>query len=355
MCSRRLEGLNVGELKNKKGDFEMNTNIKIGLDLGRSSTKLVGPKGEILFYNHAALLNATKLEGSYVGMKNRRRPMVVKGEFGEFYVGKGAHDFGQPVESFDPEHLTGTNEMRALVYGALTMYQKQFGLFDAPLVIAVGLPLQLMSGDSAKKNQGLVQKWLIGGHSWSADGEAFEIQVETVKMAPQALGALFDYAFDLNGEAIAGREDAMKLESAEISIGSDSVELMVTKRNSDTERFNGGESVGVRKLFKRIDPKGLFSYGELDLKMRGKDDEFSDEIKAKLPEYIDSWAVEVKGFINRKWEGAHERFHKIFIVGGGAFLLEKQLSVRFNGRTVMPENPVMSIARGLYKLLLVSK
>ncbi len=331
----------------------MKTNI--GLDLGMSSTKLVGPKGEILFYNQASLLNATKMEGSYAGMRNRRRPMVVKGEFGEFYVGKRAHDFGQPVESFDFEHLTGTNEMRALVYGALTVYQKQYGVFDEPLVIAVGLPLQLMSGDAAKRNQGLVQKWLMGAHTWQADGETFTVNVERVAMAPQAIGALFDYVFDMKGEAIQGHEDAMQKECAEISLGSNSVELMVTKRNSDTERFNGGEAVGVRKLFKRIDPKGLYTYGELDMKMRGKDDEFSDEIKAKLPEFINSWSVEVKGFINRKWEGAHERFHKIFIVGGGAFLLEKQLSARFNGRTVMPENPVMSIARGLYKLLLVSK
>ena len=126
--------------------------IKLGLDLGMSSTKLVGIGAsatraaeiaddgstpsrlrEILFYNQCALMNGERMEGSLTGMKQRRRPMVVKGEFGEFYVGKGAHDFGQPVESFDFEHLTGTNEMRALVYGALTMYQKQFGAFDAPL------------------------------------------------------------------------------------------------------------------------------------------------------------------------------------------------------------------------------
>lgn len=326
--------------------------VKIGLDLGMSSTKLVGPRGEILFYNQASLLNASRVEGNFAGMRNRRRPMVVNGAFGEFYVGKNAHDFGQPVESFDFEHLTGTNEMRALVYGALTMYIKQFGEFGEPLVVAVGLPLQLMS---SKAGQKAVQDWLTGDHAWAADGEMYSVRVEKVLLAPQALGALFDYVFDAEGNAIAGRESAMKLECAEISIGSNSVELMVTKRNADTERFNGGEAVGVRKLFKRLDPKSLYTYGELDMKMRGKDDEFSDDVKAQLPSMIESWGVEVKGFINRKWEGAHERFHKIFLVGGGAFLLEKTLRQRFNGRTVMPENPVMSIARGLYKLLLVSK
>jgi hypothetical protein len=330
-------------------------NTKLGLDLGMSSTKIVGAIGEIMFLNQAALLSAGRVDGTYTGMRARRRPMVVSGDFGEFYVGRGAHDFGHPVESFDFETLTGTNEMRALFYGALTMFQKQFGAFKGPLELAVMLPLQLITGDSAKKNQAAVQKWLIGTHEWKADGEYYIVNVEKAAMAPQAIGALFDYVFDMNGQAIEGREKAMKLECAEISIGSNSVELMVTKRRADTEKFNAGKTVGVRKLFKRIDPRGLYTYGELDTKMRGKDDEFDDEMKGRLPGMIDSWAEEVKGFINQKWEEASERFHLIFLVGGGVYLLEKHLKARFNGKTIVPENALMSIARGGYKILLVSE
>lgn len=332
----------------------MNASEMLGVDFGMSSTKIVGAKGEIMFYNQAALPLGGKVEGAFTGMKARKRPMVVSGVFGEFYVGKGSHDFGEPMESFDAESLTGTNETRALFYGALTMYQKMHGRFESGLAIAVMLPLQLITGERAKKNQEAVQSWLMGTHTWKANGEEFSATIEKVALAPQAIGALFDYVFDNNGEAISGHEDAMKMECAEISVGSNSVELMVTKRNSDTEKFIGGKSVGVRKLFKRIDPKGLYTYGDLDLKLRGKDDDFDDETKAKLPGHIESWSVEVKDFINKKWEGAHERFHKIFLVGGGVYLIEKQLKARFNGRTVVPENPLMSIARGGRKILLVS-
>jgi hypothetical protein len=328
--------------------------IGLGVDLGMSSAKIVGEAGEILFFNQAALPGNVRVEGSYTGMRARKRPMIVSGDFGSFYVGKNAHDFGQPAESFDFETLTGTNEMRALFYGALTMYQSMYGRFNGPLVLAVMLPLQLITGENAKKNQVAVQKWMTGNHSWSADGEEFTVVVDKILLAPQAIGALFDYVFDMKGQAIAGREKATKLECAEISIGSNSVELMVTKRNSDTERFNAGKTVGVRKLFKRIDPKGLYTYGELDMKLRGKDDEFDEETKRKLPGFIDSWAVEVKDFINKQWEGAEERFNLIFLVGGGAFLLEKQLSARLNGKTILPENPLMSIARGGFKILLVN-
>lgn len=329
-------------------------NVKLGVDFGMSSSKIVGEKGEIMFFNQVALPLNGKVEGSFTGMKARKRPMVIRGGFGEFYVGKGSHDFGQEVESFDFDTLTGTNEMRALFYGALTTFQRQFGRFEGGLELAVMLPLQLITGERAKKNQDAVKAWLMGEHKWSADGEEFSVTVEKIALAPQAIGALFDYVFDIEGKAIAGHEDAMKLECAEISVGSNSVELMVTKRNTDTEKFNGGKAVGVRKLFKRIDPRGLYTYGELDMKLRGKDDEFGDEVKAALPGHIDSWAEEVKGYINKQWEGAHERFHKIFLVGGGVYLIEKQLKQRFNGRTVVPENPLMSIARGGYKILLVN-
>ncbi|HRT92598.1 MAG TPA: ParM/StbA family protein [Anaerolineaceae bacterium] len=327
---------------------------KLGVDFGMSSSKIVGEKGEVMFFNQVAIPLGGKVEGSFTGMKARRRPMVMSGAFGEFYVGKNAHDFGQEVESFDFDTLTGTNEMRALFYGALTAFQKQFGRFEGGLELAVMLPLQLITGERAKKNQDAVKGWLVGSHEWTADGEAYAVTVDKIALAPQAIGALFDYVFDMAGQAIAGHEDAMKLECAEISVGSNSVELMVTKRNSDTEKFNGGKAVGVRKLFKRIDPRGLYTYGELDMKLRGKDDEFSDEIKAALPGHVDSWAEEVKGYINKQWEGAHERFHKIFLVGGGVHLIEKHLRQRFNGRTVVPENPLMSIARGGYKILLVN-
>lgn len=329
--------------------------IKIGLDLGMSSTKMVGEKGEILFFNQAALTNGEHMEGTLTGMKQKRRPMIVSGNFGELYVGKGAHDFGQAVESFDFEHLTGTNEMRALVYGALTMYQKQYGLFDQPLSLAVGLPLRLMMGDDAKKNQAAVIKWLSGHHEWKADNETFAMDVERVQLVPQAMGALFDYVFDEHGQAIKDREKAMMLECAEISVGSNSIELMVTKRNSATEKFNGSKAVGVRKLFQRLNPRNQFTYGEMDMKLRGRDDELSDEQKEKLPDYIESWWVEVQDFIDKSWGESNERFHRVFIVGGGAFLIGKRLASKFNGRTYMPENLVMSIARGLLKLLLVQK
>ena len=68
--------------------------IKIGLDLGMSSTKLVGPKGEVMFFNQASLPNQAYAKGSFTGLKTKKRPMVIGGEFGEYYVGKGLEEAG---------------------------------------------------------------------------------------------------------------------------------------------------------------------------------------------------------------------------------------------------------------------
>lgn len=319
---------------------------KFGFDLGMSSVKMFGSEGGLMFMSQASLASGGRLEGSLVGMKSRRRPIVVEGEFGKFYVGKGAHDFGQPVESMDFEKLTGTPEMRAILYGSLTAWMKKHGRFTEPLSLMLGLPFQMMMGDDAKRNQVAVREWIGGHHEWYADGELFQVDVEKTPQAPQALGAPFDYAFNVDGTAVMGREDALKRECGTVAIGSNTVELLVSKNNTDTERFNGGKAVGVRRLFQRVDPKGLYTYGELDEMLR------SGELDVKP--HIASWAVDVNDFINKKWEGAYERFYKVFIVGGGAILLNGQLTARFKEKAMVNDDPVMAIARGLYKLNMVT-
>ena len=45
----------------------------------------------------------------------------------------------------------------------------------------------------------------------------------------------------------------------------------------------------------------------------------------------------------------------MIVVGGGALLLKETLTRQFNGKAVLPDEPVLSIARGLYKLLMLKK
>jgi hypothetical protein len=62
---------------------------------------------------------------------------------------------------------------------------------------------------------------------------------------------------------------------------------------------------------------------------------------------------EVVGHIERRWGTAYKRFAAVVVVGGGALLLKDELLGRFNGRCVVPFEPVMAVARGLHKLALM--
>jgi hypothetical protein len=83
----------------------------------------------------------------------------------------------------------------------------------------------------------------------------------------------------------------------------------------------------------------------LDAKLRGA----QLDVSSALP----LWEREVVGFIERTWGEQWKRFDAVLLVGGGIKLL-KNLPYRFNGKAYVPDQPVMSIARGLEKLTLMT-
>ena len=338
--------------------------IFLGEDLGMGANKLWGngwvvpgeKKGTTRFVQGGGLQVVSQVSsngrGHYQGMlglKSKRRPMEIASDFGSFYVGEGAHEHGRPVENLDFERLTGAPEMRALLYGSLAQYQKLYGKFDRPLSLMVGLPLQMMMGADAKAYQAGVKGWLKGSHQFSADGEAMKLEVGQVRLTSQPVGALFDYVLDDDGRIQADRASAMLDEVGVISVGFNTVELLVVKDQGAVERFTAGNTLGVRRLLELLNRDGLFSLGELDEKVRAG--RMKDELRTALP----IWAREVNGEIERRWGQSFKRFVKVIIVGGGALLLKDALTSQFNGKAWIPDQPVMSIARGLWKLARLKK
>lgn len=338
--------------------------IFLGEDLGMGANKLWGngwdvpgeKKGTTRFVQGGGLQVVSQVSsngrGHYQGMlglKSKRRPMEIASDFGSFYVGEGAHEHGRPVENLDFERLTGAPEMRALLYGSLAQYQKLYGKFDRPLSLMVGLPLQMMMGADAKAYQAGVKGWLKGSHQFSADGEAMKLEVGQVRLTSQPVGALFDYVLDEDGRIQADRASAMLDEVGVISVGFNTVELLVVKDQGAVERFTAGNTLGVRRLLELLNRDGLFSLGELDEKVRAG--RLKDELRTALP----IWAREVNGEIERRWGQSFKRFVKVIIVGGGALLLKDLLTAQFGVKAHVPNVPVLSIARGLWKLSVMKK
>ena len=327
----------------------MSTIVSLGFDMGMGALKLWGKKGGFQLVSQVANNGQGHLSDGILGLKNRRRPMLVTGEFGSFYVGDGAHEHGRPVENLDFDRLTGAPEMRVLLYAAMARYQDEHGPFDAALSLMVGLPLQMMTGDSAKDYQRGVKNWLKGSHQFELDGLTHMIEIEDVRQTSQPVGALFDYVLNDKAEMIGDRGSTLLDEVGVISVGFNTVELLVVKERGAVERFTAGNTNGVRRLLELMNRDGLFSLGELDAKLRAG--RLNAEVKQALP----IWAREVNGEIEKRWGVSHRRFAKVLIVGGGALLLRDALTVQFAHKAWVPDDAVLSIARGLWKLSIMKK
>lgn len=316
----------------------------IGFDMGMGALKLWSKPGGLQLVSQVANNGRAHLADGIVGMKNRKRPILVNGDFGSFYVGPAAHEHGRPVENLDFDRLTGAPEMRVLLYAALAQYQDEHGPFDEALSLMVGLPLQMMTGESAKEYQKGVKSWLMGTHEFNVDGISHRIEIESVRQTAQPVGALFDYVMDDGLQFVADHAGVMKEEVGVISVGFNTVELLVVKEQGAVERFTRGNTLGVRRLLELINRDGLYSLGELDGILRGGG--LRSELKSALP----IWSREVNGEIEKVWGGSHRRFAKVLIVGGGALLLKEMLTLQFGHKAWVPNDPVLSIARGLWKL-----
>lgn len=320
--------------------------INFGLDLGMGACKLYGPAGSIEMPSQVAIWrdHARGLGG----MRNARPPLKVQLATGQaFWVGLHAHQWGRPVENIDYERLTGAPEMQAILYATLTQYIQQYGPLAEPIGFHVGMPLEPLTGENAGTTLTNVRGWMTGEHFWQTNGEAHQVQVQTAKITSQATGALFDYLLNDQGGFVPAHKGHIKKEIGIMSIGFNTVELLVVQDSAPVQRFTAGSTHGVRRLLELLNPGGLYSLGELDTQIR----------LGSLPtgESLTVWGREVTGQVERVWGTAWKRFASIILVGGGAVLLNGQLTKRFQGKARMPDEPVLAVARGLHKLALLQR
>ncbi|OQA40461.1 MAG: hypothetical protein BWY52_02867 [Chloroflexi bacterium ADurb.Bin325] len=313
----------------------------IGIDPGAGALKVYGPAGGAQIPAILAVDEGHTL-ARMIGLTQHKPPLRIRTENGSFFVGAGAHEWGRPLsEDLDHDRFTGSPELRAVLAAGFTVYVQAHEPLAGPLTIYLGLPLEALSEETGAAADG-VRRWLVGNHTWQADGRPLGVTVEAVKITSQAAGALFDYLLDDAGAFIPARKAHFDKEIGVISVGMNTVELLVTRSGAPQDRFTAGRTAGVRRLLDLVNPGGLYSLGELDTQLRaGKLD-----IAAALP----VWEREVISFVERRWGQAYRRFAAIIVVGGGALLLRHRLVARFNARAFVPDDPVLATARGLYKL-----
>lgn len=314
--------------------------IYLGEDLGAGANKIYGAFGGMQLQAVVAA-ETNQTVAKLMGFRNEKPPLSIHTAGMNFYVGPNAHAYGRGIENFDFERMTGVPETRAIVYGILTRYMQQFGVFTDPLHMVVGLPLEPLSGDQAQQNADATRRWLLGEHIWLADDIQYKVHIAEVKVTSQPSAALFDYLLDENGLFIPERRSHFNHEIGIISVGFNTIELLTVREKTIVQSLTAGRTLGVRRLLELVNYENLYSMGELDTFLRsGKLD-----IKAALP----VWTREITGQIEKTWGKKWRRFDQIIGVGGGAILLQDSLIQCFDGKLFIPEDPVLAISRGLYK------
>ncbi len=327
----------------------MSEHLQIGFDAGMGALKLYGPPGGAQMLSQVAAVTGARV-APMLGLARTRQqpPLLIQADGTRLYVGAGAHDWGRPIENLDYDRLTGAPEMTALFYGALTRYLQAHALSaqGARMQMVVGLPLETLTGaeEEVKRNSDSVKWWMKGLHRWKADDGEYSIEIDEVKVTSQPIGALFDYLLDDAGQFVPERKSVFGKEAGIISVGFNTIELLAVRDRAAVNRFTAGAKLGVRRLLEIVNRERLYSLGELDGLLRAH----ALDLESALP----IWTREVTGAIESQWGNVWRRFAVVLIVGGGAILLKDSLPYRFNGKAVVPDDPVLSIARGLYKLAL---
>lgn len=317
--------------------------ITLGIDAGNGAFKIFGQAGGMESLSQVATNGGAHIAATF-GMKSKKAPLNIVTQFGSFYVGQGAHDYGRPVENLDVERFNGTPEMLALFYGALTDYKAAYGPFAEPLDLMLGLPQEILTEELKEKTSEDVRRWMQGKHQWLADGRTHMADVERVRITSQPFGGLADYLLGEDGKFIPARKKAFTGEVGIISIGFGTVELLGMRGKNLVQRFSSGSTAGVRRMLEILNRDGLYSLGEMDIQLRSGQLDTS----AALP----VWEREVLGIIEKQWGKSWRRFEAVILLGGGSILLRNTLPLKFGGKGYVPDLPVMSIARGLYKLTL---
>ena len=310
--------------------------MNLSYDPGFGNIKLYGPLGGLAMQS-AVSVGVREQVGRMAGLRAAKRPLCIETTAGVFYVGPNAHDWGRPVENLDLDRLTGAPELMALFYGALS----QYGLSEAPVHLIVGLPIHVLIGPDVQATQHAVRSALRGTHTWVFDGQEQTIQIVSLRLTSQPVGAMFDYLLDDEGQMYATRQSAFRGEIGIVGIGMNTLDLLVVRGGAPVQRFTAGETLGVRRLLDLAGWDKSLSLAERDSLLRS----------GRLPvgDMVPVWQSEVLGFIESQWGEAFRRFDAIIATGGGSLLLQETLTRRYKDRLHISDDAIIATARGLHK------
>lgn len=317
--------------------------VTFGADLGSGAIKLFGSSGGVLYPSHVSQVVGKRFS-DVLGEGGKRADMIELDTGEQYYTGLYAPYEGRELPNNQAaDWITDGQSIRASFYAAMTEYMHNYGLLRSPLCVQAGVPVAMLTDGNAKETEQSVSKWLCGLHTWTANGNTYSINIDTVEVRSQALGALIDYAFDDDLAPIMERRESASGTIGVISIGNRTIELMVLENRNLLASLTSSDDFGVLKLLETINGGSNVGLGRLDVRLR------EGTLNGQYKPALKSWAQLVKGHITSKWGNEWRKFSKIILVGGGAVMLKNEILLQFAGKAILADDPYMTIACGLRK------
>lgn len=318
--------------------------IDIGGDIGFGSIKIYGKTNGALVSSLVGKLNHKHVSDAN---RNLGHTHFVETKNLKYVVGVAAWSIGEVDRNQSMDRLVkGSYDAKVALYAALGQY---FGgnRIREELNMYVGLPASLLDGDKKAATIDSVRGWMLGEHEWVFNDRPMRATIESITVRTQATGALGDMIHNLQGQQTKEVE-FMDTGIGVVSIGMNTVELSGAKRGRPVDTMIASlENKGVRKIIDAISHATGQLTEEIDEDLRSG----RQSIPANI---LNDWSDDIIGKIATEWSSTLPTLKRILLVGGGAQYIADAMRQRLGNIVYVPSEPLMAVARGLYKWSVVN-
>lgn len=311
----------------------------VGLDLGFGNVKVYDQRGATVFASHLA---APGVDYAADEETTDKETTLVEFSGVRYAVGAMAFTKGSEIAGLGMQRLLGSMEVKAIAYAALGAHFNTYGRIKDGLNIYVGLPAELLTKAEKSATTTAVQGWLTGRHEWTQDGKPMWAVVESVAVRSQAAGAMYDMIHTRDGGQTKDAQYATG-NIGVISVGFNTVELSGMLLGKAADSMMASDTYGVRRLLEAYNSRGRSKLSMLDFKLR------RGQLDGDYASIRQAWSDRVTGFVDTIWGKNIYDLGRVIAVGGGVEYARPALEKIFRDRLWVPDNHVVSIARGMYK------
>lgn len=315
--------------------------MDIGLDMGFFAVKAVSGETERTFPSFV-----TRPSESLFSL-NGHTTMIMASEHGRYLVGQEAIKKGVTGARNETATWIQSPEYMALLYGALSELTTAT---QARINLVTGLPLADYQRDRAA-----LRDRLLGVHQFVREGRTGQsLKVESVRVVPQAWGAVLALLIDDRGKVV--RPELMKSKVAVLDIGGHTVNYLSVDGLSDIPSETQGTERGAWTVVRAVRDYLDVSHPGLN-RMRdhqvmqaiidGETHEAGEplDLRPIVKPLLNDIGQEIVDTAAQYWGAGAPTFRQVIVCGGGALLWSEHIKRAFRQAHVMPK-PIYSNARG---------